>query len=72
MATDEVRLILGDPKVTESITKDGKTIDYWSYVVAHRVFSQSATFECLTFIDGRLDQWVEDYGVGGHSNHQKR
>src|SRR5258705_5338786 len=71
MAPAEVRSILGDPTVSESTTKDGKPVDYWSYVVAHRVFSRSATFECLTFVDGRLTEWVEDYGVGGHSNHRR-
>jgi outer membrane protein assembly factor BamE (lipoprotein component of BamABCDE complex) len=71
MTTVEVRAVLGDPTISESTVKDEKRVEYWSYLISHRIFRRASTFECLTFVEDRLSEWVQDYGVGGHSGHKR-
>ena len=72
MTMSEVSALLGDPTTRETMAKDGVKTDHWSYLVAHRLFRRSSTFQCLVFKDGALTEWVQDYGVGGHSAHVRQ
>jgi hypothetical protein len=63
--------LLGDPFTSERSSKDGLNVEYWSYMVEHRLLRRSSTFVCLTFVDGKVTEWVTDYGVGGHSLHRR-
>jgi len=72
MTPSEVETVMGTPTVREALTKDGKQVEYWSYFAEHRLLRHYNTYECVTFTDGKLTEWIEDYGNGGHSNHRRR
>jgi hypothetical protein len=69
MTPAEVSAQIGTPSIDESFQKDGVATEYWSYLLAHYAFRRWSTYECLTFKDGRLTEWVTDNGTGGHSAH---
>jgi outer membrane protein assembly factor BamE (lipoprotein component of BamABCDE complex) len=72
MTPEEVHATLGEPQAHEAFVKDGKQLLTWSYILSHQAFHSEYTFECLTFSDGQLVAWVQDYGTGGHSNHRRQ
>jgi hypothetical protein len=77
MTPEEVLDVMGEPDIREASTRDSHAIECWSYFVVHQRFTHQAgdppdTSECLTFVDGRLTEWVEDVGMGGHSNHRRQ
>jgi outer membrane protein assembly factor BamE (lipoprotein component of BamABCDE complex) len=72
MTPEEVHATLGEPQAHEAFVKDGKQLLTWSYILSHQAFHSEYTFECLTFSDGQLVEWVQDYGTGGHSNHRRQ
>ena len=74
MTLKEVEELLGEPNVRESpaVEEGHPPLEYWSYMIRHRIFDSVAVYECLIFVDGRLSQWVQDTGFGGHSLHARR
>ena len=72
MTSQEVTSVMGEPTVREAFSKEGKQVEYWSYYVEHPLFRNYNVYECVTFTDGKVSEWTEDYGKGAHSNHRHR